>query len=236
MRAKRIPVVMVQSLAGVELFRALDAATRLRIEQRCAWRHWTEGDHIFDREAPTNEVYFVVAGRARVVEYSITGKREVVLDDVLPGGFVGELAAIDGEPRSATIVAAEDTLTASLHPSAFLDLIFEHREVGMALLCRLTEMVRTSTQRIVELSMRDAQNRVYAELLRQARTGGALPPNTAIIHPAPVHSMLAAKVSTTRETVARVMSDLAHRNIVKRSDKGLVITDLSGLTGLLAEL
>jgi CRP/FNR family cyclic AMP-dependent transcriptional regulator len=236
MRGKRRPVVMVQTLAGVELFRGLEPGVRMQIEQRCAWRHWAAGDHIIDRESPSNEVYFIVSGRARVVEFSITGKREVVLDDVLPGGFLGELAAIDGEPRSATIVAAEDTLTASLHPNTFLDLVFEHRAVGMALLCRLTEMVRGATQRIVELSMRDAQNRVYAELLRQARTGGTLAPNTAIINPVPIHSVLAARVSTTRETVARVMSDLTHKNLVKKSEKGLLITDLNGLTGLLAEL
>ena len=233
MRVAR-PAMMVQSLGGIQLFRDLDPMRRGNIEQRCAWRRWSPGEHIIDRESESNDVYFLIHGRARVVEYSPSGKREVILDDILPGGWFGELSAIDGEPRSASIVAVEDTLTASLSSKSFLDLIFEEREIGMALLCRLTEMVRASTERIVELSTKDAQNRVYAELLRQAKTGGGLQPNTALINPVPVHSDIAAKVSTTRETVARVMSDLAHKNLVRRSDKGLVLLDVEQLTGLLA--
>jgi len=229
------PTVLVQTLAAVQLFRELDAAKRLAVEQRCLWRRWAPGEHILDREAPTNDVYFVVHGRARIVEYSLSGKREVVLDDILAGGFFGELSAIDGEPRSASVVAVDETLTACLTGPAFLDLLFEHREVGLALMCRLTEMVRGSTQRIVELSTRDAQNRVYAELLRLAKTGGGLPPNTAVITPVPVHSEIAAKVSTTRETVARAMSDLAHKSLVRKSEKGLLILDVEQLTSLIAK-
>jgi CRP-like cAMP-binding protein len=235
MRTASRSTVLVQTLSGVQLFRELEASKRLAIEQRCAWRRWSPGEHILDREAPTNDVYFVVHGRARIVEYSISGKREVVLDDILPGGFFGELAAIDGEPRSASVVAVEETLTASLSSTAFVELLFDYRELGLALMCRLTEMVRSSTQRIVELSTRDAQNRVYAELLRLAKTGGGLEPNTALIHPVPVHSDIAAKVSTTRETVARAMSDLAHRNLIRKTEKGLLILDLDQLTALLAK-
>ena len=227
--------VLVQTLAGVPLFRELEAMKRASVEQRCAWRRWAPGEHILDREAPSNDVYFVVHGRARIVEYSLSGKREVVLDDVLPGGFFGELAAIDGEPRSASVVAVEETLTASLGSTAFVDLLFEYRELGHALMCRLTEMVRSSTQRIVELSTRDAQNRVYAELLRLAKTGKGLEPNTALINPVPVHSDIAAKVSTTRETVARAMSDLAHKSLVRKTDRGLLILDVEQLTELLAK-
>jgi len=234
MKTPQRSATLVQTLAGVQLFRALDAPKRLAVEQRCAWRRWSAGEHILDREAPSNDVYFVVHGRARIVEYSLSGKREVVLDDILAGGIFGELAAIDGEPRSASVVAVDETLTASLSNTAFLDLLFEHREVGLALMCRLTEMVRSSTARIVELSTRDAQNRIYAELLRLAKMGGGLAPNTALIHPVPVHNDIAAKVSTTRETVARAMSDLAHRNLVRRTEKGLLILDVDQLTKLLA--
>lgn len=235
MKSGRRSPILIQTLAGVQLFRELEASKRLAVEQRCAWRRWSAGERILDREAPSNDVYFVVHGRARILEYSLSGKREVVLDDILAGGFFGELSAIDGEPRSASVVAMEETLTASLSGAAFVDLLFEYRELGLALMCRLTEMVRSSTQRIVELSTRDAQNRVYAELLRLAKTGGGLQPNTALVHPIPVHSDIAARVSTTRETVARAMSELAHKNLVRKTDKGLLILDLDQLTALLAK-
>jgi CRP/FNR family transcriptional regulator, cyclic AMP receptor protein len=235
MPAKSSIAAVPRSLAGVQLFQGLDATARQALERRCTWQRWNAGEHIIDREQPDNDVYFIVAGRARVVEYNPTRNREVVLDEVAAGGVFGELSAIDGEPRSATIVAAEETLTASLGAKAFVELLFDYREVGFALLCRLTEIVRQSTSRIVELSTRDAQVRLLNELLRLARSGGALPPNTAVVNPPPVNSELAAKLGATRETVSRAMSDLTHRGLVERRQDGLYLLDVKRLSGM-AEL
>jgi CRP-like cAMP-binding protein len=218
------------SLAGIGLLRSLDDAARQRLERRCTWARWNPGEHIIDRESASNDVFFIVQGRARVVEFSESGSRDVVLDEIGAGGYFGELAAIDGEPRSTNVVAAERTLTASLSPDDFVNMLFEHREVGIAFMCRLTEMVRASTLRIVDLSLRDAQKRVYAELLRQAKTGGSFKPNTGFIRPVPVHSDIASRVSTTRETVARAISELTHRGVVERHDDALHINDLETLT------
>jgi CRP/FNR family cyclic AMP-dependent transcriptional regulator len=224
------------SLAGIGLLRSLDETARQRLERRCTWTRWNPGEHIIDRESSSNDVHFVVQGRARVVEFSESGNRDVVLDEIGVGGYFGELAAIDGEPRSTNVVAAERTITASLSPDDFVDMLFEHREVGLAFMCRLTEMVRASTSRIVDLSLRDAQKRILAELLRQAKTGGGGKPNTGFIRPVPVHGDIAARVSTTRETVARTISDLTHRGIVERRDDALYIHDLEQLTRLAGRL
>jgi len=221
-----------RSLAGVDLFASLDPAALRALERRCAWRRWRNGEQIIDRETLSTDVYFIVAGKARVVDYSDTGHREVIFDEIGPGGYFGELAAIDGEPRSANIVAADETITGMLTAEAFVEFLFRHREAGLAFMRRLCEMIRQSTARIMDLSTLGVQSRIYAELLRQAKTGGGRPPNTAAIHPIPVHSDIAARVSTTRETVARVLSDLAQRRLVLREHDNLVILDLKGLTDL----
>jgi len=223
---------LARSLAGIDLFAFLDPASRQTIERRCTWRRSAPGEQILDRETISNDVYFVVSGQVRVVDYSDTGHREVIFDEILAGGYFGELAAIDGEPRSANIVAIEETVTASLTPEAFIDILFQNRESGLAFMRRLCEMIRASTTRIMDLSTLAVQNRIYAELLRMAKTGGGRPPNTALIHPVPVHSDIAARVSTTRETVARVLSDLAHRGLVQREHDSLVILDLKRLSDL----
>jgi CRP-like cAMP-binding protein len=221
-----------RSLAGIELLRSLPADKLHAVERRCLWRKWRAGEQVIDRETMSNDVYFVVSGRARVVDYSSSGNREVVFDELEDGTYFGELAAIDGEPRSANIVAVEETLTASIPSDAFIDLLFENREAGLTLMRRLCEMVRTSTGRIMDLSTLGAHNRIYAELLRLARTGGAGRPNIATIHPIPVHSDIAARVSTTRETVARVLSELSHRGVLRRDEDSLVILDLTALTNM----
>jgi CRP/FNR family transcriptional regulator, cyclic AMP receptor protein len=167
-----------------------------------------------------------------VIDYSNTGHREVIFDEIEPGGYFGELAAIDGEPRSANIVAIDETVTAALTAEAFVDVLFEHREAGMMFMRRLTEVVRQSTTRIMDLSTVGVHNRIYTELLRQARTGGGRAPNTAAIQPVPVHSDIAARVSTTRETVARVLSELTHRRLLQREQDSLILLDVKTLTEL----
>jgi CRP/FNR family cyclic AMP-dependent transcriptional regulator len=230
--ARQSQVELPRSLAGVDLIACLDEPSRQALERRCSWRRWAAGEQIIDRETQTNDVYFVVSGRARVIDYDDSGRREVIFDEIGPGGYFGELAAIDGEPRSANIVAAEETVTALLSAEAFVETLFQHRDVGLAFMRRLSEMIRQSTARIMDLSTLDAHNRIYTEMLRQARTGGGRPPNTAIIHPVPVHSDIAARVSTTRETVARALSELTHKGLLQREHDSLVILDLERLTEL----
>ena len=231
-QAKAPQAMAPRSLAGVDLFAFLDPAARQALERKCVWRKWAAGEQIIDRETLSNDVYFVASGRARVVDYSDTGHREVIFDEIGPGGYFGELAAIDGEPRSANIVAAEETVTGLLSSEAFIEVLFSHRETGLAFMRRLSEMIRQATARIMDLSTLGVHNRIYSELLRQAKTGGTRPPNTAAIQPVPVHSEIAARVSTTRETVARVLSDLTHRGILHREHDSLVICDVKALTEL----
>jgi CRP/FNR family cyclic AMP-dependent transcriptional regulator len=230
--AKQSQAELPRSLAGVDLIACLDEPSRHALERRCLWRRWAPGEQIIDRETQTSDVYFVASGLARVIDYDDSGRREVIFDEIGPGGYFGELAAIDGEPRSAHIVAAEETVTALLPGEAFIEMLFQHREAGLALMRRMSEMIRQSTSRIMDLSTLGAHNRIYAEMLRQARTGGGRAPNTAVIHPVPVHSDIAARVSTTRETVARVLSELTHKGLLQREHDSLVILDLERLTEL----
>ena len=76
-------------------------------------------EQIIDSDSDSRDVLFVAGGKVRIVNYSASG-REVSLDDVGAGGFFGELAAIDGASRSATVVALEDTIVASLAPTVTL--------------------------------------------------------------------------------------------------------------------
>jgi CRP-like cAMP-binding protein len=175
-----------------------------------------------------------VRGRVRVVNYSVSG-REITFDELASGSYFGELAAIDGAPRSANVIAVEDTLILALPRGAFLDAISQHPAVAARVMRRLASIVRSANERIMDLSTLAAQNRVQAELLRQAQ-GRERRANAAIIAPIPVHSDIASRVSTTRETVARVMNDLARKGIVERRKGALVIHDMRRLESLVEDV
>ncbi|MEQ8807165.1 MAG: Crp/Fnr family transcriptional regulator, partial [Rhodospirillales bacterium] len=173
-------------------------------------------------------------GAARVVIFSLSG-REITLDDFNAGGNFGDLAAIDGEPRSASVMALRDTVIASLSQERFLQLLSEHFTVTLRLMRALTRIVRTSTDRIMDLSTLAANNRVQADLLRLARNN-MVGENRAELKPIPVHGDIASRVSTTRETVARVLSDLSRQGMVERQKDRLVIDDVDRLEDMVEEV
>lgn len=216
------------SLDGIAILAALGASDREALARRCRWRRFGEDEVIIDREQDSREVYLVVSGVVRVVDYSLQG-REISFAEIGAGGCFGELAALDGQPRSAHVVAIEETRTASLPATAFVDILRSHPAAALALLQYLASVIRQSTGRIMDLSTMGAHNRIYAELLREAKPAGG---NRAAWSPLPVHADLAARVSTTRETVARALGDLARKGIVARDGDSLVVNDVARLKAM----
>jgi CRP-like cAMP-binding protein len=229
----RTKIDATESLANIELLSALTATELRAVERRCRWKRFARDEQIIDRETDSTDVYFVANGSVRIVDYSLAG-REITFDDIVSGGHFGELAALDGAPRSASVIATMPTLTASLDAVAFREVLATHPPIALALLQRLARVIRQSTGRIMDLSSLGANNRIHAELLREARAGGVTG-NRAVIRPIPVHADLAGRVSTTRETVARVLNDLARKRIVQRESGGLAILDMRRLSSMVEE-
>lgn len=222
------------SLDGIALLAPLGADARALLARHCTWHRYDPGEQILDRLREDRDVHFVVSGTITIVNFSVSG-REISYDDVDAGGFFGELSAIDGAVRSASAVAKTAARTAALPAAQFLDMVQANSEVALALLLRMVRIIRTSTDRIMDLSTLAANNRVQAEILRIARI---VEPDakTAKIYPVPIHADVAARVSTTRETVARVFGDLTRRGLLKKSGHSLIITDVDHLRQMVEEV
>lgn len=222
------------SAADIPMFSALPPAVLAVLDRAVVWRRFRAGEEIIDRQSESRDVFFVVSGKVRVVLYSISG-REITLDDIGPGGHFGELAALDGAPRSASVMAVEASVVASLGDEIFRKVATETPVLALAVMRRLAEVVRASSGRILDLSTLGANNRVHAEILRLARAASR-GDGSAMISPIPVHSDLASRVSTTRETVARVMSDLSRQGILKREKNALLVLDVPRLAAIVEDV
>jgi len=95
-------------LASIELLADLDENQRRDFEKSSRWRRFASDEQIIDQQSDSRDVYFIASGRVRVVNFTLSGK-EVALEDLGAGQYFGELAAIDGRPRSSTVVALEDS-------------------------------------------------------------------------------------------------------------------------------
>ena len=221
-------------LRSIALLDGLSAERLDALARECAWRRCAPEQQIISREADDRDLYLIVSGRVRVTTYS-AGGRQVTFRDIAAGDYFGEVAAIDGEPRSADVIALESTLVASMPPAVFWGLAREEPLVAERMLLRLASLMRGLSERVIDLSTLGVQNRIYAELLRLAQEAGVAG-NTARIDPAPKHTDIASRVSTYREQVTRELSALVKLGILERGDHALVIRDVARLERLVEEV
>lgn len=214
-----------QLLRGIAILSDLPPADLAALEKACQWHRFERGRPVFDRASLNRDVYFVTEGRVDIVDYSLTG-REVSYASVSAGGFFGELAAIDGEPRSASVVAGEASVIASLDHAQFKELLRRQPSVALHVLERLARIVRSNNERIMDLATLGAVQRVQRELHRLTgnKTSGEV-----TIDPAPIQSEIARRAATTRETVARVFSTLRQTGLIRKKGRALIVADPAAL-------
>ena len=109
----------ILGLKRVRLLEGLADETLGSLVRQCRWRRFGAGERIISREAVDNDVYLIVSGRVRITAFS-AGGRQVTYADMPAGHWFGDFAAIDGQSRSADVVALEETVLASLTPASAL--------------------------------------------------------------------------------------------------------------------
>ena len=214
-------------LRSIDLLHGLPAHRLDEISRQCAWRRFDAAQSLIAREQDDRDLHLIVAGAVRVTSYSPSG-RETSFRDLRAGTAFGELAALDGRPRSADVVALTSGLLASLPPAAFRALLQQEWSVNERVLLRLADLARGLIDRVLDLSTLSVQQRVCLELLRLARpaAGGG---KEARIAPVPRHADLAHIVSSYREQITRELSALAKAGVLAKEDGALVVRDLDRL-------
>jgi CRP/FNR family cyclic AMP-dependent transcriptional regulator len=184
-------------------------------------------------EASTT-AYYVMSGRLQVMLFSLDG-RAVIIRDIGPGAIFGELAALDGRSRSATIVAMSDCVLACLDAAAFRAAIEATDGGWLWLARRLTGQVRDLTDRLLRRMTLRVASRLHCELLEQCGKlnvdGGRV-----VIEPAPKHADLAAVIGTHREAVTREIGYLARRGIIERQPGRIIVNDTRALARLVRDV
>ena len=220
-----------RSLAQVKLFSCLDSDRRKALEHDCVWRRYRAGERVFERGSQSNEVFLIIEGAVNIVSFSPTG-REITFAEVGVGETVGELAAIDGQPRSASVVATKDSLLAILPAGSFIELLKRNGEIAFTLLQRMSGIVRKGTDRVIQVSSVAATIRVYSELLKRAEQDPTVP-DLWVIKPLPPIRELASTAGTTRELVSNTLNQLYPSGLIRRKGNNLYVMDRSALEDLI---
>ena len=182
----------MQTLAHVPFFKDAADLDFSRFDRRCAWRRYRGEEIAVDYDDESSDVYFIIAGEVRVLIRTAAG-REIILGELKAGQFFGELAAIDGEKRSANVTALTNAEICIMPANVFREIIFSSPTICERVLRLLTGRVRELTARVTEHSVFDLKHRLYSELLRMAHPRLGRPDQRALTPP-PLHHVLAARI------------------------------------------
>ncbi|MDY6892013.1 MAG: Crp/Fnr family transcriptional regulator [Pseudomonadota bacterium] len=201
-------------------------------EQRLGWiighlrlRQFQREEVVLAMGEPSEAMGFLFRGQLKAVAYSSSG-REIGFSLIQPVQHFGELSLIDGQPRSASVLAVESSLVAFLPRKPALELMINEPSVSARMMVALTQLIRRCNQQIVLLGYQQAHSRVCALLLR-SRTE---PTDEGLkVLDFPSQREVASLTNTSRETVSRVLSQLQESGIIKKQGRQVLITDLPRL-------
>lgn len=220
------PVDPIGTAAGDESF---PASVRDAYLARARLTKVRRGQIVISEGSETEEVYLVRSGKVQISLFSPHG-REVILRELGADRLFGEMAAIDRLPRSANVVALEDSLLAQMRGEEFVDFLGAVPQAGLWMSKLLVARVRNLTSRAFELATVPVAGRIQGELLRLALDAG--PEDDRIVLPMPTHADLAARIGTHREAVTRELNQLAGEGILRQSGRKVEVLAVSKLKAL----
>jgi CRP-like cAMP-binding protein len=218
------PALLAQ-FRRIGLFVELSDDALRRVVALCVVQNRTRNTQILSVRDETNDVFFILEGRLQVKNYSEHG-REFIFSEIGAGQIFGEFSALDGLPRSASVVAMEDTVVARMKAADFVALLRADFDLTLRLLRILTGKARGLSDRIFELIALNARDRICFELARLAADGVKDGPRV-LIRPAPTHYEIAARIGSHREAVTRELNHLESRGYVELGRRHLVILDMA---------
>lgn len=223
----------MQSLAAIPFFKDATDLDLKPFDRRCVWRRVEEGQILVDFEDQSSDVYFLASGDVRI-QIRTAGGKEVILTDMRGGEFFGELAAIDGTPRSANVTALTRAEICVVSAAVFREMLGASGILSSKVMKLLASRVRDLNNRLLEHTVLDIRHRLYAELLRLS----APRPNAAparVVSPPPVHHVLAARVGCRREQITRELGAMSADGLLERTRGALVLVDPDTLRQRIAQ-
>jgi CRP/FNR family transcriptional regulator, cyclic AMP receptor protein len=205
---------IVELLSGVNLFSELSGDELESVAQVAIPRSFPGDTRVFHEGDPGDACYIVSRGSCRVTRQHSDG-RVITLATLGPGSIFGELAMFDGERRSASVEAAENTELLALPAQDMRVLIREHPEMAEKLIVALTRRLREANERISRQSFQTVPSRVAGVLNKLLAEEGVTPIIRDGVTIRLRQSDLAQMAGTSRESVSRFLATLERAGVVE---------------------
>lgn len=215
--------MLINYLKEIPLFNHLKDAQLKEIASRCKKVHYRKGEVVFHKTDMSTDLYIVDSGALKAVLLDDDGD-EIVLARFEAGAFFGELSLLDGQGRSATIVADTDSELSVLSQPVFLELVTKDPKMAIALMTTLVGRLRKADEKIESLAFQEVGERLIRALLDGSR-GDDKGAKGFLKGARRTHKELASIIGSSREAVSKCMKVLVTSGIVKEAEGHVLIAE-----------
>lgn len=217
------------------LWSLLDDRQRQAIRAGAEVRRFSPGTVIIREGDRAGWVLILTSGRVKIVS-AAPGGHDAVLAVRGPGDILGEMAAMDGSPRSASAIAVDPVTALWLSADVFVRILRDEPGISTVLLKIITGRLRYANTRRAEFGDSTAAQRLARLLVDLADRYGTRGPDGTLIALRISQSDLAGLAATSREAVGRTLRTLRSDGVIRTGRQRLVIRDLDGLRRQATEL
>ena len=209
----------LELIRRVPLFSMLTPSQAESVSEAVIKRRFKRGELIVEQGKKSNALFIILTGRARVLTTDARG-REVILANLSPGDYIGEMSLIDNEPHSASVRAEVQTDVLMLGRVEFARCLPENTSMAYAVMKGLVQRLRHADRKIESLALMDVYGRVARALLEASELDAN---GQAVIRDKVSRQDLAKMVGASREMVSRVMKDLEERGYIETLENNSVL-------------
>ena len=218
-------------LRATTLFTAVAEPQLRRIAADFVPRRYRARETIFHEGDPGQLLYMVQAGQVRIFVNGLDGSETSVILVGRPGQVFGELAIIDGLPRSASAIAVDDTVLLTLDRDSFRRHMSQTPQLALNFMQALSRRLRYNTRQYNSVISLDVARRLAGKLLELAQDYGVVEPAGVRINTVLNQSELASLIGASRERTNKALGILRSERLIAIRDGAVLILDAEGLHG-----
>lgn len=226
-----IKSAQLKLLAQVPLLTGLPEELLESLGKVCRFEQVAKNDYIIERNDTSGRLYFLLSGQVRMLDMNRQGQ-EVALAIIDAPIHFGELAVIDGYPRSAAVQATARSEIASISVKDAEDLIYNVPLVSRRIMQNMAAIIRKNNWHRLILQQQNISNRLAAYLAAQIPPN-AKPDQVICIRNVPAQYDLAILLGTTRESISRALGMLVEEGLIKREGRSLYLINTDRLRQML---
>jgi len=185
--------------------------------------HAAKNEVIIAQEDTSTDFYIILRGKVKVTLMSEEGE-EYILTDLIVGDYFGEMSLIDGKPRSATVVAEEDSTFAVLKRERLIEALKRDPILALDLISSLVQKLRKSTEREESLAFLDVRERLLKLFAELIKTEGKKEDDGFYRILKRTQKELATRIGASREATSQVLRHLSSEKLLMEKDAFLLIS------------